>query len=191
MSVDIHSQDSLNGLVEQWRAGNIDARDKLLAIIHREVEKIASIILRRNHVPLSLVTSELANEAFLKLLQNDDVMVNDHAHLLALCARMMRFIIVDKARHNLSQKNQAHLVTLSTEQGASVDIDLPALALDDALQQLNHVNPDRAKIVEMRYFGGMTYEEIATVMAVSPATVKRSWRATRGWLKDALDYAAA
>lgn len=189
--MDIENCDtSLNDLVEKWKLGDLEARDQLINIIHKEVEKIASIILRRNKAPLSLITSELANEAFLKLLQNESIPINSHAHLMALCARIMRFLIVDKTRQRLSQKNNAPLVTLSTEYGAEADSDVIAIELDNLLNRLNDMNPERAKIVEMRYFGGMTYEEIAMVMEVSPSTVKRSWQATRGWLKDALENAA-
>lgn len=175
-----------NLLVEKWQQGDDDARDRLVGIVHSEVENIASSILRRNINYRSIVTSELANEAFLKLFVSEDIRVNNRSHLLALCARIMRFIVVDKTRHNLAQKNQGQIVTLTTESGVEYNEELSALALNAALTKLNNIDPSRAKIVEMRYFGGMTYEEIAEVMEVSPSTVKRSWRTTRAWLKEAL-----
>jgi len=175
-----------NLLVEKWQQGDDDARDRLVGIVHSEVENIASSILRRNINYRSIVTSELANEAFLKLFVSEDIRINNRSHLLALCARIMRFIVVDKTRHNLAQKNQGQIVTLTTESGVEYNEELSALALNAALTKLNNIDPSRAKIVEMRYFGGMTYEEIAEVMEVSPSTVKRSWRTTRAWLKEAL-----
>ncbi len=181
----------MNSLIRGWQNGDTDARDSLFTLINAEVEKIASIVLRRNQAPLTFVTGDLANEAFVKLLQSEQVQINDHSHMLALCARIMRFIIVDRTRQKMSQKHGGDLVTLCTELGAENEDDLPALELDAVLKKLSSINPNRARIVEMRYFGGMTYEEIASVLDISTTTVKRSWRATRGWLKDALKYDAA
>ncbi|MEM0911772.1 MAG: ECF-type sigma factor [Pseudomonadota bacterium] len=181
----------INQLIKKWQTGDKAARNNLFNRINAEVEKIASIVLRRNQSPLTFITGDLANEAFVKLLQRDQLHIKDHAHMLALCARIMRFIIVDRTRQKMSLKHGGNLVTLCTEQSAQDDNDIPALELDSVLTKLSAINPDRAKIVEMRYFGGMTYDEIASVMDISATTVKRSWRATRGWLKDALDNDAA
>ena len=175
-----------NQLVEQWQQGDDNARDRLVSIVHNEVENIASSILRRHLDYRSIVTSELANEAFLKLFVSEDLRINNRSHLLALCARIMRFIVVDKTRHNLAQKNHGQIVTLTTESGVEHSEELSALALNAALTKLSDIDPNRAKIVEMRYFGGMTYEEIAEVMEVSPSTIKRSWKTTRAWLKETL-----
>lgn len=178
--------ESFNQLVAKWQQGDNDARDRLVNIVHSEVENIASSILRRNLDYRSIVTSELANEAFLKLFVSEDLHINNRSHLLALCARIMRFIVVDKIRHKLAQKNHGQMVTLTTQSGAEYNEELSALALNAALTKLNGIDPSRSKIVEMRYFGGMTYEEIAEVMEVSPSTIKRSWRTTKAWLKEAL-----
>jgi RNA polymerase sigma factor (TIGR02999 family) len=178
--------ESFKQLVEKWQQGDDEARDRLVSIVHSEVENIASSILRRNLDYRSIVTSELANEAFLKLFVSEDIRINNRSHLLALCARIMRFIVVDKIRHNFAQKNQGQMVTLTTESGVEQSEELSALALNAALTKLNDIDPDRMKIVEMRYFGGMTYEEIAEVMEVSTSTIKRSWRTTRAWLKETL-----
>jgi len=181
-----HNLKSFSHLVDKWQRGDDSARDQLVCIVHSEVETIASSILRRNLSYRSIVTSELANEAFIKLFDGKALHVTDHSHLLALCARIMRFIIIDKIRKNLAQKNHVEIVTLTTESGAEFSEDLSALALDTALIKLNEIDSKRAEIVEMRYFGGMTYEEIAEVLNVSPSTVKRSWKTTKAWLKETL-----
>lgn len=176
-----------NHLVHQWQSGNDEARDKMVQIVYREVENIASSILRRNAQYRSLVTCELANEAFIKLFLADDIKVNDRAHLLALCARIMRFIVIDKTRQRMATKNQGYTVTLHTGDTSTMDEDVSVLALEAALLRLQEIDQQRADIVEMRYFGGMTYEEIAEVTGQSVSTVKRSWVATRAWLKDWLE----
>ena len=144
-------------------------------------------VLRRNAQYRSLVTCELANEAFIKLFLSDDIKVNDRAHLLALCARIMRFIVIDKTRQRMATKNQGYMVTLHTGDTSTMDEDVSVLALEAALLRLQEIDQQRADIVEMRYFGGMTYEEIAEVTGQSVSTVKRSWVATRAWLKDWLE----
>lgn len=172
-------------LLARWEAGDPAARDRLISLIHDEVNVIASAVLRRNAGPASMVTDDLVNEAFLKLIQSETVSVTSRAHLLALCARIMRFILIDRLREKGAAKRHGDAVTLMTNDGAG-DPDVEARALNAALLRLQAISPDRARIVEMRYFGGMTLEEIAEVTGVSEATVKRSWRVTRAWLKEAI-----
>lgn len=176
--------DEFNKLVKHWQSGDASARDEIVKLVHKEVEHIASSILRRNINYRSIVTCELANEAFIKLFVSEDINVNSRSHFLALCARIMRFIVIDKTRQSLAQKNNADVITLTTNLAEEEDISV--IALDAALTHLASVDPTRAKIVEMRYFGGMTYEEIATVTGQSVSTIKRSWRVSRVWLKEAL-----
>jgi RNA polymerase sigma factor (TIGR02999 family) len=185
--MDPHDQvNAFNHLVAKWQQGDDKARDSLVSLVHSEVENIASSILRRHADYKSIITSELANEAFLKLFVSDNLCINNRSHLLALCARIMRFIVVDNIRHKLAQKNNGQVITLTTQSGVEHSEDLSALELNAALSKLSKIDESRAKIVEMRYFGGMTYEEIAEVMEVSPSTVKRSWKTARAWLKETL-----
>lgn len=121
-------------------------------------------------------------------MQSPDIMINDRRHLVALCARMMRFIVIDSARKRFASKRHGKMLTLTTEGGANEKgADVDALALEAALLRLNAIDPERARIVEMRYFGGMTLEDISEVLGISTATVKRSWAVTRVWLKEAME----
>ena len=176
-----------NALLVRWRAGDDAARDAVIALIHSEVSTIASMILRRHNAPRSVVTEDLVNEAFLKIIQQTDISVESRAHLLALCARIMKFILVDNVRRRSSVKRNGEIVTLADTLGAEGEFDVDAQALAEALLRLQAIAPERARIVEMRYFGGMTMEDIAVVTGVSEATVKRSWRVTRAWLKEAIE----
>lgn len=176
-----------NTLLADWRDGDETARNRIVALIYAEIETIASVILRRSPGPRSIVTNDLVNEALIKLIQGNDIILNDRTHVIALCARIMRFIVIDKARKRSAAKRKGDVITLITSDGADAGPDASALALDAALRRLQAIDPVRAQIVEMRYFGGMTLEEIGEVMGVSAATVKRSWQVTRAWLKEALN----
>ena len=176
-----------NSLLAAWRAGDEKARNRVVAIIHDEVSTIASIILKRNPGPRSIVTNDLVNEALLKLIQSEDIVLNDRAHLIALCARIMRFILIDSIRRRSAAKRKGDVITLNTSDGADAGPDANALALDAALRRLQAIDPSRARIVEMRYFGGMTLEEIGAATGASPATVKRSWQVTRAWLRGVIE----
>ena len=180
------SIDEFTALLERWRGGDDAARDAVVSVIHAEVETIASAILRRNHGPRSIVTNDLVNEAFLKLIQSQDVAVENRAHLLALCARIMRFVLVDSIRARTADKRHGDIVTLTGTVAEKDAVD--ATALIEALRRLQAISPERAQIVEMRYFGGMSLEDIGEVLGVSEATVKRSWAVTRAWLREALEH---
>ena len=175
-------------LYDAWQQGDQAARNELVALLHREIERLAALLLRRNPSPRSMMTGDLVNEAVLRLLESPRVSVNDQPHLMALCARIMRFVIVDGLRHRHARKRDAQPVTLTTAVGASPGPDLDALALEAALERLHAVDPQKAQIVEMRYFAAMTIEEVSVAMNLSPATVKRAWQSARAWLQDALEH---
>lgn len=167
-----------------WASGDEAARNRLIELVHRELQTIAAHVLRRERGAISLITGDLVNEAVVKVLQSREVKVADRAHLLALSARVMRHVLIDAARRKSAGKRAGREVTLSTSAGGDVDIDM--MALEGALARLSAIDPKRARIVEMRYFGGMTVEEIGVVLDISPATVKRSWAVARAWLKEAI-----
>ncbi|MEL6212818.1 MAG: ECF-type sigma factor [Pseudomonadota bacterium] len=177
---------SMKSLLADWRGGDEKARNALLELLHNEFSTIASILLRRERQHISLVTSDLVNEAIVKLMQASDVDVADKAHLLALSARVMRHVLVDAARAKGRQKRKGLHITLSTRLDADAPVNQDLLMLESALLRLNAIDPARAQIVELRYFGGLTIDEIALALDVAPVTVKRSWRAARLWLKEAM-----
>jgi RNA polymerase sigma factor (TIGR02999 family) len=171
-------------LLDAWQAGDASARDQLFTRVQDELRNIAAALLRRERGS-SLSSGDLVNEAVLRLIRLDRMQWNDKAHFMALASRVMRQVLVDRARARLADKRFHDRVTLNTGLGA----DEPAVDLIDldlALLRLEALDPERAGIVEMRYFGGMSLEEIAEVAGLSLATVKRRWRATRAWLFEAL-----
>ncbi len=178
--------EAFNSLLRRWREGDRDAMNELVGLVHNEVEVIASSILQRHPAPRSIVTGDLVNEAFLKVIQAKELVVESRAHFIALCARIMRFILVDDVRRRVADKRKADVVTLTASCGGAQDPAFEALALSEALLRLQAISPERASIVEMRYFGGMSLDDIAEVTGVSPATIKRSWSVTRAWLKEAI-----
>ena len=172
-------------LIIAWRSGDQGARDKLFARLYTELRKISAVLLR-GEGDISLTTGDLVNEAVVRVIKSDQIALNDKAHFLALSARTMRRILIDHARKNRSNKRHHQKVTLVTDViGVKGAIDIQHL--EKALIRLKVINSDKAKIVEMRYYGGMTVDEIAEVMDCSPSTIKREWRVSRAWLLDALE----
>ena len=172
-------------LISAWRAGDDNARDKLFERLYVELRKISAVLLR-GEGDISLTTGDVVNEATMRVINTDLIELNDKAHFLALTARTMRRVLIDHARKNNSNKRQHQKVTLITDiVGVKGAIDIQHL--EKALIRLKVINSNRAKIVEMRYYGGMTVDEIANVMNCSPSTIKRDWRVSRAWLLQALE----
>lgn len=170
-------------LLLRWNSGDEEARAALIEHVYAELNQIATRHLSREDAAHDLHPNALVHECYLRLVDLDRVEWQGRAHFLAMAARLMRQILVDKARHrNASKRDGGVQVTLS---GISPAADQPttnALALHEALNRLAKADPQRAWLVELRYFGGLTIEETAEVMGISIATVKRSWEVARGWL---------
>lgn len=176
--------DESEALLARWRKGDEAAKDQLFSLLFGDLSRIASILLKRERQPVSLSTGDLVNESIVRILTSARVSVSDKNHLLSLAARVMRQVLVDLARRRMRNKRDGVLVSLTGV--GELDADADTIALDRALTRLSAIDPGRSAIVEMRYFGGMTVEEIADVLAISPATVKRRWEAARIWLRDQL-----
>lgn len=170
-------------LLSDWRAGDDDARDRLIARLHAELSQIAAARLRHER-DVSLSTGDLINDAVLKLLRMEGMALVDRAHFVALASRMMRNILVDHARAKRALRRDHVRVELSTavERERAVNLD----ELDAALIRLGAIDAQLVAIVEMRYFGGMTAPDIAAATGLSEATVKRRWQTARAWLTDTL-----
>jgi RNA polymerase sigma factor (TIGR02999 family) len=179
---------SAEALIADWRAGNLAARDVLLERFAPELKAIASAQLRRER-GVSFSSGDLVNDAILKLVQLGRIGLNDKAHMMALAARLMRRILIDRARQRRSDKRDHIQVVLNEELDGEAGPDL--IALETALIRLGVIDEGLMALVEMRYFGGMAMGDIAQVTGLSEATLKRRWRVARAWLADALAGEAA
>jgi len=172
-------------LIARWRSGDETARNQLVELLHANMADIASALLRR--APASIVTDELVSEAVIRLFKMGTIAAADRAHLLALSARAMRHVLIDRARSRLREKRHGLHVTLSEHVADKGAMNFDVLSLDRALVRLKAIDETRATIVEMRYFAGMTLEDIAVATGVSLATVKRQWAGAKVWLRDAIE----
>lgn len=174
---------SIRALLARWADGDRSARDALVEALHPQLAQIAAARLRAER-GASLSTGDLINDAVIRLIGLNPGMINDRAHFIALASRLMRRILVDHARAKLTDKRRHQRVQLTTNVDGEQRFDLNQL--DSALIRLGAIDMQLAELVEMRYFGGMTLADVATVTGLSEPTVKRRWQAARAWLTDAL-----
>ena len=179
--------DEITRILHDWQGGNRDALDRLIPIVYDELRTLASRQLAREWRHDRLQTTTVVNEAYIKLFQQREVDWQNRGHFFAIAAQLMRRILVDHARRELREKHGGGAVRVELNDAvgrpaeASLDV-LDALALDSALQKLEALDPDQGRIVELRFFGGLTVEETAAALGISPATVKRDWAVAKGWL---------
>jgi RNA polymerase sigma factor (TIGR02999 family) len=176
-------------LLQRWRGGSREAFDLLIPLVYNELRAIASRRLTRETADEALQTTALVNEAYLKLAGQRSVDWQNRAHFFAIAAQLMRRIIVDDARRRLAQKRGRGEVAVALDDMAAPEPAVEVadvLALDAALGELERLDPDLGRVVELRFFGGMTVEQTAEVLGRSPTTIKRDWAVARGWLHRAL-----
>jgi RNA polymerase sigma factor (TIGR02999 family) len=171
--------------LKAWSGGDRDAADRLILLVYDELRKLAASYISRQRPDFTLQPTALVHEAYVKLIDVSQVDWKDRAHFFAVAARTMRNILVDHARAAAADKRGggAQKIDLDAAIGfpdRRTDIDL--LALDEALTQLALQDEMQSRTVELRFFGGLTVEETATVLNISPATVKREWATARAWL---------
>jgi RNA polymerase sigma factor (TIGR02999 family) len=171
-------------LLKDWRRGSRDALDSLFPLVYEDLRRRAHRALRGQPDGLTLSTTALVHESYLKLIGNEQVSWEDRAHFLALAARAMRFVLVSYARAHGAQKRGGgrHPLDLDEELALSDDRAEEMLALDDALEKLSALDERLGKTVELRFFGGLTVEEISRTLGVSSSTVKLDWQKARAWL---------
>ena len=172
----------------EWRAGDAGARDRLVAALYPELRDLAGQVFRRERGDHTLQPTALVNEAWLRLSGSAFGVVQGRRDFFAVASRLMREILIDHARaHARAKRDGGERVTLAGLEQDTRTGDVDLLDLDAALAKLERLDPEKARVVELRYFGGLDIEETAGVMAVSPATVKRHWQASRLWLRHALE----
>ncbi len=175
---------SVTDLLVKLSSGNDAVVDELLPLIYDELKRLAAAYLRRERVDHTLQPTALVNEAYIKLVDITQVSWQNKAHFIGVAANQMRRILVDHARQHNAQKRggEFHILTLNEEIDKADEQSAELMALDDALNELAKMDPTKAKIVELRYFGGLTTDETAEVLGVSPITVKRHWKMAKAWL---------
>lgn len=178
------SEADVTGLLAEWHDDNRQVEEQLFPLVYDELRKLARSHLRRERPDHTLQPTALVNEAYLRLVDQTRVKWRDRAHFFGIASRMMRRILVDHARARRAAKRGggARKVTLQDHAQPADAADVDLLVLDEALTALTTLDPRGARVVELRYFGGLTIEETAEVMGTSPATVKREWTAARTWL---------
>ena len=176
---------NVTGLLQAWRQGDESAMAHLMPLVHGELRRIAQRCLNREPSGHSLQATALVHEAYLRLIDAARVDWRDRAHFFALSARVMRRILVDHARTRGAQKRQADAVRVSFDEALAVsnDTSLDFIALDDALEALATFDVRKSRVIELRFFAGLSVEETASVLNVSPETVMRDWRLARAWLQ--------
>ena len=181
------SPNSISQLLVQWRDGDETALDRLMPLVYDEMRRMAHRYMRRERAGHTLQTTDLINEAYLRLADHKGMRWQNRAHFYAVAAQAMRRILVDHARLRNARKRQVELVDL--EQAAQVVQRQPTdlVALDEALSELEVIDPRKSKVVVMKYFGGMKDKETAEALGISTATVTRDWDSARLWLLKALN----
>jgi RNA polymerase sigma factor (TIGR02999 family) len=179
---DLPSQ-TFHKLLASWQAGDQKALEALVPLVYNELHRLAHYYLRGERPDHTLQTTALINEAYLRLVEQGPFLTQDRGQFVAVAATLMRQILVDYARSHRSEK-RGNDCTIALHDGldAAENEDIDVLALDDALKQLAERDPQESRIVELRFFAGLTVEETAAVLNISPATVKRDWSMARAWL---------
>jgi RNA polymerase sigma factor (TIGR02999 family) len=171
-------------LLKQWQEGSNEALEALIPLVYKELKRLAASYLRRERPDHTLQSAALVNEAYLRLVDQNQTRWQNKAHFYGIAAQMMRRILADHARSHNAAKRGAGIPELELDeavvQAQTRSVDL--VGLEEALQKLEKLDPQQGRIVELRFFSGLSIEDTANVLAISPATVKRDWAAARAWL---------
>lgn len=188
------TQSEITQWLQRWQGGDLEARDLLIERIYPQLRKLAGRRLNQRPSKLAIQTTEVIHELYLKLIDQQRVHWNDRSHFFAVAGRLLRRIIVDHERHRSRQKRGGGIGHLTINAGLPHEISpqgVDVVALDEALEKLKSIDERASQVVELRYFAGLTHDETAEVMAIGRATVARSWRFARAWLRQQLGGAAA
>lgn len=174
---------SVSSLLVKWREGDEEALRDLLPLVYNELRRLAHHYIQRQRPDHTLQSTALVHEAYVRLAKQGKGKFQNRAHFFAICAQLMRQILVEYARsQQAAKRNRAQKVTfndaLALVKGRSLDL----VALDDALSALAKFDPQQSRVVELRFFGGLSIEDTAHVLGISPATVKRDWSTAKAWL---------
>lgn len=183
----------LTGLLIEWRQGDQAALDRLTPLVYDEIRRIAHRYVQREREGHTLQTTALINEAYLRLAGAKDIDWQNRAHFFAVTAQVMRHILIDHARRRRYVKHGGEVqhIPFDLAMTEAVQMSQPRaaelVALDEALDELAKLDPRKSRVVELRYFGGLSLEETAEVLGISEMTVRRDWRAAKAWLYKAVN----
>jgi len=188
MSEEMRWSGPVTRLLLKWSDGDERARDEMLPLVYNELRRLAASYLRRERPGHTLQPTELVHDAYLRLIDQRQVNWKNRAQFVGLAAVMMRRILVNHARERATDKRGGDVqkVPLSDVAAAGAPQDVDVIALHSALDQLETIDQRKSRIVELKFFGGLTTNEIAEVLHISPATIERDWSFARAWLYDAV-----
>ena len=170
-------------LLRRWNEGDLGARDQLIPLVYEELKRLAGYYLRLESKGQSLQATALVHEAYLRLARPEDPQWAGRTHFFAVASQVMRHILVDHARRqNASRRDIRNRAPFEEALTVPVQADFDLLAIDESLTALAGLDPEKARVVELRFFGGLSVEETAVAMGISPATVKRHWSIAKLWL---------
>jgi RNA polymerase sigma-70 factor, ECF subfamily len=177
------SDHEVTELLQAWVSGDLEARDRLLPLVYRELRRRAAAYLRRERANHTLQPTALVHEVYLRLVDQRSPW-RDRGQFFAVASQMMRRVLVDRARRRRMGKRSGRWARVNLEEGAKAapPVDVDVLDLDDALTRLAGFDPRKSQVAELRFFGGLSVEETAEALGVSRATVERDWQAARAWL---------
>jgi RNA polymerase sigma factor (TIGR02999 family) len=174
----------VSALLTQWRAGDQEALQALIPLVYQELRRIAQYHLKKERPDHTLQSTALVHEAYLRLLRQGPAQVENRAHFLAVASQLMRQILVDHARgHRAAKRGGGLKLELDEAMGAQKTQTVDLIALDDALNELARLDQQQSRIVELRFFGGLSIEDTAEIIGISRTTVKREWASARAWLR--------
>ncbi len=180
------SSEGITQLLVRWSGGDETALEKLMPLVESELRRLAGNYLRRERPGHTLQPTALVNEAYLRLIDQRDAKWQNRAHFYGIAAKLMRRILVDHARVKYAEKRggaDQQRLSITSAEGLSATPDLDILALHEALEELARLDPQQEQIVELKFFGGLSIDEVAEVLSIGHATVERDWKMARAWLR--------
>lgn len=186
----MHSSEGITQLLVEWGKGDQAALEKLMPLVYSELRRLASNYLRRERAEHTLQPTALVNEAYLKLIDQHNAKWQNRAHFFGISAQLMRRILVDHARQYGAQKrggSEKQRISITNVENLARESELDLLALNEALEELTRMDEQQGRIVEMKFFGGLSIDEIAEVLGIGHATVERDWKMARAWLRRQLE----
>lgn len=186
----MHSTEGITQLLVRWGSGDKTALDQLMPLVQSELRRLAGNYLRRERPGHTLQPTALVNEAYLRLIDQRSARWQNRAHFYGIAAQLMRRILVDHARVKHAEKrggSKQERLSITSARALATKPDLDVLALHEALEELKTIDPQQERIVELKFFGGLSIEETAEVLGIGHATVERDWKMARAWLRRKLD----